>query len=191
MSAIPDDSFVGQSFHYLNGDGVLAKYQSSYGVFGGHANYNYSPSQQHSAPKSPASIPVLLYSSTMDGGCLGLYEGSFRGHSPCLLSRLSPFTHSHFNIYECAFEPAFIQKRNERERQRVKCVNQGYAKLRDHLPGGASDKRLSKVETLRAAITYIKYLQSLVEVKGKTLYLPRATMQRALSSTAEPLPAPT
>uniref|UniRef100_A0A4W5MYQ4 BHLH domain-containing protein n=1 Tax=Hucho hucho TaxID=62062 RepID=A0A4W5MYQ4_9TELE len=57
--------------------------------------------------------------------------------------------------------PAFLQKRNERERQRVKCVNQGYAKLRDHLPGGASEKRLSKVETLRAAIRHIKYLQGL------------------------------
>lgn len=66
-------------------------------------------------------------------------------------------------MYECALEPAFIQKRNERERQRVKCVNQGYAKLRDHLPGVDSDKRMSKVETLRAAIRYIKHLQRLVE----------------------------
>uniref|UniRef100_A0A096M308 BHLH domain-containing protein n=2 Tax=Poeciliinae TaxID=586240 RepID=A0A096M308_POEFO len=66
---------------------------------------------------------------------------------------------------ECPFEPAFIQKRNERERQRVKCVNQGYAKLRDHLPGHSADKRLSKVETLRAAIRYIKYLQRLVDME--------------------------
>uniref|UniRef100_H2M505 BHLH domain-containing protein n=1 Tax=Oryzias latipes TaxID=8090 RepID=H2M505_ORYLA len=65
----------------------------------------------------------------------------------------------------CPFEPAFIQKRNERERQRVKCVNQGYAKLRDHLPGQSANKRLSKVETLRAAIRYIKYLQGLVELE--------------------------
>lgn len=169
MSTIPTDSLVGQSFHNLNRDRVLAKYQSSHGVLCAHANYHYSPSEQHTVPKSSANIPVILYSSTMDRGCLGIYESTFRGHSPCLLSCLSPFNHSHFNIYECAFEPAFIQKRNERERQRVKCVNQGYAELRDHLPGGTSDKCLSKVETLRAAISYINYLQGLVEVKGKMI----------------------
>ncbi|KFP56294.1 Achaete-scute 3, partial [Cathartes aura] len=56
----------------------------------------------------------------------------------------------------------FIRKRNERERQRVKCVNEGYAKLRHHLPKEYLEKRLSKVETLRAAIKYISYLQSVL-----------------------------
>ncbi|XP_069031427.1 achaete-scute homolog 5-like [Embiotoca jacksoni] len=109
------------------------------------------------------SVPVLLYPSSMDPAGLGLYAGPLRG--PGLLPYLAPFHRGHFSVYECPFEPAFIQKRNERERQRVKCVNQGYAKLRDHLPGHSADKRLSKVETLRAAIRYIKYLQGLVEVE--------------------------
>lgn len=63
----------------------------------------------------------------------------------------------------CAFEPAFVQRRNERERHRVRCVNEGYARLRDHLPHELDDKRLSKVETLRAAIDYINHLQRLLE----------------------------
>ncbi|KAJ7344445.1 hypothetical protein JRQ81_000395 [Phrynocephalus forsythii] len=54
--------------------------------------------------------------------------------------------------YESSCSPAFIRKRNERERQRVKSVNEGYAKLRHHLPAEYLEKRLSKVETLRAAI---------------------------------------
>lgn len=62
-----------------------------------------------------------------------------------------------------AFEPAFLRKRNERERQRVRCVNEGYARLRDHLPRELAGKRLSKVETLRAAIGYIRQLQELLE----------------------------
>lgn len=62
-----------------------------------------------------------------------------------------------------AFEPAFLRKRNERERQRVRCVNEGYARLRDHLPRELAGRRLSKVETLRAAIGYIKHLQELLE----------------------------
>ncbi|PNJ82982.1 LOW QUALITY PROTEIN: ASCL4 isoform 1 [Pongo abelii] len=68
-----------------------------------------------------------------------------------------------------AFEPAFLRKRNERERQRVRCVNEGYARLRDHLPREQADKRLSKVETLRAAIGYIKHLQELLERQARGL----------------------
>uniref|UniRef100_A0A7M4E002 Achaete-scute family bHLH transcription factor 3 n=1 Tax=Crocodylus porosus TaxID=8502 RepID=A0A7M4E002_CROPO len=63
---------------------------------------------------------------------------------------------------EYSYGPAFIRKRNERERQRVKCVNEGYAKLRHHLPEEYLEKRLSKVETLRAAIKYISHLQSVL-----------------------------
>ena len=46
---------------------------------------------------------------------------------------------------------------------RVRTVNEGYARLRDHLPLEISEKRMSKVETLRAAIKYIKYLQEMLE----------------------------
>ncbi|XP_028285626.1 achaete-scute homolog 5-like [Parambassis ranga] len=120
--------------------------------------------EDRSVSQHPDSVPFLLYPPRVDPASLGLYKGPLRG--PGLLPYLAPFHHhGHFSVYECPFEPAFIQKRNERERQRVKCVNQGYAKLRDHLPGQSADKRLSKVETLRAAIRYIKYLQGLVELE--------------------------
>ncbi|KAM9704972.1 achaete-scute homolog 5-like [Menidia menidia] len=77
------------------------------------------------------------------------------GRIPCL---------SFHGVCDYPFEPAFIQKRNERERHRVRCVNEGYARLREHLPHEFEDKRLSKVETLRAAIDYIKHLQSLLDL---------------------------
>ncbi|XP_065541973.1 achaete-scute homolog 3 [Lathamus discolor] len=70
--------------------------------------------------------------------------------------------HSNYRRSDYSYGTAFIRKRNERERQRVKCVNEGYAKLRHHLPKEYLDKRLSKVETLRAAIKYISYLQSVL-----------------------------
>ncbi|KAM7378113.1 hypothetical protein PAMA_013147 [Pampus argenteus] len=74
-----------------------------------------------------------------------------------------PF-HGPLSVCDYSFEPAFIRKRNERERHRVRCVNEGYARLREHLPHEFDDKRLSKVETLRAAIDYIKHLQSLLDL---------------------------
>ncbi|XP_048037898.1 achaete-scute homolog 5-like [Megalobrama amblycephala] len=120
----------------------------------------YRGNDVHSDPLG-RSLPLFLYPTHVEQR---VYDGSYCGGAS-LLSYLPPF-HGSFGVYECPFEPAFIQKRNERERQRVKCVNQGYAKLRDHLPNGTTDKRLSKVETLRAAIRYIKYLQELVENAG-------------------------
>ncbi|XP_048405341.1 achaete-scute homolog 4-like [Stegostoma tigrinum] len=113
----------------------------------------------------PLSFPVD--SAYLDGT---YHEGYVR--------RLSylPF-HSHLGIYDYSFEPAFIRKRNERERQRVRYVNEGYARLREHLPDDFADKRLSKVETLRAAINYIKHLQELLnpsEIKERRSQSPRA-----------------
>lgn len=127
-----------------------------------------SPSASHSLKRAhvqfhPArlrhALPLLIYPRATEPH---LYDASYPGATAPLVPYLGPF-HERFGVYECALEPAFIQKRNERERQRVKCVNQGYAKLREHLPGAAADKRMSKVETLRAAIRYIKHLQRLVE----------------------------
>ncbi|XP_030077526.1 achaete-scute homolog 5 [Microcaecilia unicolor] len=106
----------------------------------------------HTTADALASAPFLFYPTNIEPTYCDVYGGMF----PCI-----PF-HGHFGLYDCPFEPAFIQKRNERERQRVKCVNEGYARLRGHLPGAMTEKRLSKVETLRAAIKYIKYLQDLL-----------------------------
>ncbi|KAJ8381993.1 hypothetical protein SKAU_G00027710 [Synaphobranchus kaupii] len=97
-----------------------------------------------------------------------------------------PFS-GHMGMYDYSFEPAFIRKRNERERQRVRCVNEGYARLREHLPQEFEDKRLSKVETLRAAVNYIKHMQSEVtsvrDHQGRGRYESRQKPRRAGGST--------
>lgn len=95
----------------------------------------------------PGAAPFLLFPGP---------AAAYAGLSPC-----APAPGA-LGGYECPFEPAFIQKRNERERQRVRCVNEGYARLRGHLPGALGERRLSKVETLRAAIRYIRHLQELL-----------------------------
>lgn len=114
------------------------------------------PAPPRQAPLPPAeplsNVPFLLYPRPAEAPYYDAYAGVF----PYV-----PFPGA-FGVYDYPFEPAFIQKRNERERQRVKCVNEGYARLRGHLPGALAEKRLSKVETLRAAIRYIKYLQELL-----------------------------
>ncbi|KAI8515087.1 noradrenergic neuron fate commitment [Branchiostoma belcheri] len=56
-----------------------------------------------------------------------------------------------------------MSRRNERERQRVRMVNMGFANLRNLVPDGRTNKKMSKVETLRSAMEYIRQLKELVE----------------------------
>ncbi|XP_015720153.1 achaete-scute homolog 1 [Coturnix japonica] len=60
-------------------------------------------------------------------------------------------------------QPAAVARRNERERNRVRLVNLGFAALRQHVPHGTASKKLSKVETLRSAVEYIRALQQLLD----------------------------
>lgn len=70
-------------------------------------------------------------------------------------------------------QPASVQRRNARERNRVKQVNNGFANLRQHIPsevvtnltsgGRGASKKLSKVDTLRMAVEYIRRLQDMLD----------------------------
>lgn len=72
-----------------------------------------------------------------------------------------------------AAQPASVQRRNARERNRVKQVNMGFANLRQHIPtdvitnlsagGRGASKKLSKVDTLRLAVEYIRSLKGLID----------------------------
>ncbi|XP_074661899.1 achaete-scute homolog 1a-like [Tubulanus polymorphus] len=63
---------------------------------------------------------------------------------------------------QTAVKRAAVARRNERERNRVKLVNLGFATLRDHVPQAGKNKKMSKVETLRSAVDYIKYLRDIL-----------------------------
>ncbi|XP_030905774.1 achaete-scute homolog 4 [Melopsittacus undulatus] len=129
-------------------DGLLSRI-----AFPGAMSLANSHVHPHGVPlREPFGVPFHLDPS--------YWEQAYGGHT----GRISyiPFP-GYVGIYDYSFEPAFIRKRNERERQRVRCVNEGYTRLREHLPKEFADKRLSKVETLRAAISYIKHLQSLLD----------------------------
>lgn len=58
--------------------------------------------------------------------------------------------------------PGSGARRNERERNRVRQVNAGFDRLRDHVPQGRRNRKLSKVDTLRAAVEYIAHLQAIL-----------------------------
>lgn len=72
--------------------------------------------------------------------------------------------------------PVAVARRNARERNRVKQVNNGFSALRDRIPeevaeafeaqgsGRGSIKKMSKVETLRMAVEYIRSLERVLEI---------------------------
>nr|CAQ57532.1 achaete-scute-related gene 1 product [Platynereis dumerilii] len=69
-------------------------------------------------------------------------------------------------------KPATMDRRNARERNRVRFLNMTFDRLRQHLPqrlqgtpqtNKAKSKKMSKVDTLRAAIDYINQLQEILE----------------------------
>ena len=64
-------------------------------------------------------------------------------------------------------EPEVVARRNARERRRVKLVNDGFLRLRKHVPTDPKNKKLSKVKTLRSAIEYIRHLQQLLNQATK------------------------
>ncbi|OWF47583.1 achaete-scute homolog 2-like [Mizuhopecten yessoensis] len=64
-------------------------------------------------------------------------------------------------------QPAAVARRNERERNRVKMVNMGFETLREHVPSGKKNKKMSKVDTLKAASDYIRYLQTVLTTDGE------------------------
>ena len=61
--------------------------------------------------------------------------------------------------------PLVVARRNERERNRVSNVNATFTTLRQHLPSSyeRAAKKMSKVETLRTAIRYIKHLRRILD----------------------------
>ncbi|XP_071033006.1 transcription factor 15-like [Parasteatoda tepidariorum] len=56
---------------------------------------------------------------------------------------------------------------NERERDRTTNVNVAFSILRTRIPTEPKDRKLSKIETLRLATSYINHLSSLISARAE------------------------
>ena len=66
--------------------------------------------------------------------------------------------------------PVAVARRNARERNRVKTVNDSYQHLKNHVPGAARQKRMSKVDIIKHSIDYIQKLRNMLEDSQKTSF---------------------
>lgn len=96
--------------------------------------------------------------------------------------------------------PIAVARRNARERNRVKQVNNGFATLRQHIPnsiaaayesssGRGGNKKLSKVETLRMAVEYIRTLEDLLAVSEDSENSNISSSSISVSSYPSPTPS--
>merc|ERR550532_3422699 len=74
-------------------------------------------------------------------------------------ARAQELLHKHHHSVKKMQTPS-VSRRNARERNRVKQVNNGFATLRTSIPH--LKNKTSKVDTLRAAVDYIKALRNLM-----------------------------
>lgn len=109
-----------------------------------------------------AATPKYQYGIANGGQVLGQMDGKYKKKHGL------PYSNQ---------QTASVVRRNARERNRVKQVNNGFANLRQHIPpkvinslmnnNRGVNKKLSKVDTLRLAVEYIKNLQQLLEESEK------------------------
>lgn len=132
------------------------------------AELSYDSSSTVSSDCSPLNSPALspVYSPTpsTSSSSASPLPPAASPELPNLSQKPSPRKHrSRCSTPQCTKkEHASVLRRNERERNRVKLVSDGFTTLRKHVPTNPSNKKLSKVETLRTAIEYIKHLQRLL-----------------------------
>jgi hypothetical protein len=76
------------------------------------------------------------------------------------------------------FSPLQRQVANQRERDRTHSVNSAFVQLRDLIPTEPLDRKLSKIETLRLAGSYISHMHSVLTVPAEFLDEPCLYKQR-------------
>ena len=95
------------------------------------------------------------------------YKMSCKENRDSLCKRRLDFSGQHGDYLDLQKPPTVaVARRNERERNRVKLINMTFATLREHIPSGVKkgkSKKMSKVDTLKAAIDYIRFLQEMVD----------------------------
>ena len=97
-----------------------------------------------------------------------------------------------YTTMETANPPKTV-RRNTRERNRVKQIDQGFEKLRVTIPSAAAQKKISRVKILASAVDYIQHLHTmLAQVEGVKQEIsplptpPKSSTPQTMSSYGHP-----
>merc|ERR1712029_1326416 len=106
-------------------------------------------------PTSPLKVGILQPSNKAN---LSLKPSQILPDSTDENKAQELFKKHHYSVKK--MQTPSVSRRNARERNRVKQVNSGFSTLRTHIPH--LKNKTSKVDTLRAAVDYIKALRNLI-----------------------------
>lgn len=67
------------------------------------------------------------------------------------------------------------------ERRRTETMNLAFAHLREHIPNVPTDTKLSKIKTLRLAISYIRYLREVLDGENPGEYVVDLKRDRSIA----------
>ena len=76
---------------------------------------------------------------------------------------------SNNTLEQCTLSPnninndAKLEETHGKERRRTHCINTAFGELRKCIPNVPTDTKLSKIKTLRLAISYIQYLTEMLD----------------------------
>ncbi|RUS90960.1 hypothetical protein EGW08_001264, partial [Elysia chlorotica] len=114
------------------------------------AHYNKSPQFQQTLGMNPASATAMADAMWEDGNGHRLHH------------------HHHHHLHHLPDSPGLGGKprcsANARERDRTHSVNTAFITLRTLIPTEPADRKLSKIETLRLAASYIAHLSTVLMV---------------------------
>jgi len=149
-------------------------------------NNNLVKMQNNNKPPSENKAPTARATATKSRPIAPAGRAAMANDSRC--KRRIQFNPTNAGLQVAPHQTASVARRNARERNRVKQVNNGFATLRSHIPASVAAalmeqtssppergargkdkdaaKKLSKVETLRMAVEYIRSLQELLAEHG-------------------------
>lgn len=133
-----------------------------------HSSLAYKQAAGNSGERTPL-LPAASLASGGGGGQTGIQAAhsgldSENSFAPIIEPQSSaPKTHTEPQPISTAPEKIIQRvKANKKERRRTQSINQAFSELRRHIPDVPSDTKLSKIKTLRLAISYISHLMSIL-----------------------------
>ena len=131
-------------------------------VLGGAQEVPLSPESYGSSTPSPNSVtmyPAQTYEQPVDY-VIG-ENGTLKPWQELSISQMGQYEQ-----YTNSFGERCFRRRtsaNKKERRRTLSINTAFSNLRGSIPNVPSDTKLSKIKTLRLAISYIAYLNEVLE----------------------------
>ena len=141
------------------------EYGSEYGVFCETELFSPGASYEHHQISSPPALCSPAYSVSLPSTSPASSSPTSWSGARAEQTNIKPISKWRAKQLRLTAETVVKRRKaaNARERKRMNGLNGAFEKLREHVPDLGGDKKLSKIETLQMAQSYIRALAILVQ----------------------------